>query len=129
MGIRLMIAIWNLFLNNTSNEYTLQVVYDTNGFYRKYHRIITSILAIYDTTVPPYSYTGSGNIDITDDQISLSFSLGVNGEVFLNTGNYDGAVFEMSSATEIFYLSTKHSSWWSTDRSILFIYKSMYISW
>ena len=97
-----MIAIWNLFLNNTSNEYTLQVVYDTNGFYRKYHRIITSILAIYDTTVPPYSYTGSGNIDITDDQISLSFSLGVNGEVFLNTGNYDGAVFEMSSATEIF---------------------------
>ena len=60
------------------------------------------MLAIYDTEVSPYSYTGSENIDITDNQISLSFPLKVNDEVVLNPINYDGAVFEMSSGTDNF---------------------------
>ena len=55
--------------------------------------------AIYDTTVSPQTYTGSENIDITNNDISLSFPLKVNGEIVLNPRNYDGAVFGMSSGT------------------------------
>ena len=72
-----------------------------------YHRYF---LAIYDTSVSPYSYTGSENIDITDNQISLNCPLEVNDEVVLNPRNYDGAVFEMSSGTDsfIFLQNTIH---------------------
>ena len=59
-------------------------------------------LAIYDTTVSPYPYTGSENIDITDNRISLSSPLKVNGEVVLNPRAYDGAVFETSSGSDSF---------------------------
>ena len=31
-------------------------------------------LAIYSTTVFPHTYTGSENIDITDNRISLNFN-------------------------------------------------------
>ena len=90
----------DVFLNNTSNEYDVQSVY--NG--KSYLGIITELsqvfLAIYDTEVSPYSYTGSEYIDITDNQISLSVPLKVNDEVVLNPRNYDGAVFEMSSGTD-----------------------------
>ena len=55
---------------------------------------------MYDTTVSPYTYTGSGNIDITDNQISLTFPLKVNGEVVLNPRAYGGAVFDMVSRTD-----------------------------
>ena len=65
---------------------------DVSQNYHKY-------LAIYDTTVSPYSYTGSENIGITDNKISLNVQLKINGEGFLNPRNYDGAVFEMSSGT------------------------------
>ena len=64
-----------------------------------YHRYF---LAIYDTSVSPYSYTGSENIDITDNQISLKLPLNVNDEVVLNPRAYDGAVFEMRSGTDNF---------------------------
>ena len=58
--------------------------------------------AIYDTSVSPYSYTCSENIDITDNQISLSFTLKVNDEVVLIPRNYDGAVFGMRPGTDNF---------------------------
>ena len=60
-----------------------------------------TFLAIYDTTVSPYPYTGSENIDITDNQISLGFPI-KNDEVVLNPRAYDGAVFEMGSGTDNF---------------------------
>ena len=41
-------------------------------------------LAIYDTTVSPSTYTGSENIDITNNEISLNFLLTINDELFLN---------------------------------------------
>ena len=41
-------------------------------------------LATYDTTVPPQTYTGSENIDITNNEISLNFPLTINDESFLN---------------------------------------------
>ena len=56
-------------------------------------------LAIYDTTVSPYSYTVNENIDITDNRISFNFPLEVNDEVVLNPRNYDGAAFEISPGT------------------------------
>ena len=57
-------------------------------------------LAIYDTTISPQTYTGSENIDITDNQISLNFPLKINDEMVSNPRNYDGAVFEMNSGTD-----------------------------
>ena len=84
-------------------------------------------LAIYDAAVSPHTYTGSENNDMTDNQISLNSPLEINDEVILNPRNYDGAVFEMSPGTD--YFSTKHSSWWSTNRTISFANESMYIPW
>ena len=59
-------------LKITSNEYDLQSV--CNG--DSYIEIITDLsqvfLAIYDTTVYPSTYTGSENIGITNNEISLS---------------------------------------------------------
>ena len=59
-------------------------------------------MAIYDATTSPYSYTGSGNIGTTDNQISLNSTLKVNDEIDLNPRNYDGAVFELISSTDMF---------------------------
>ena len=39
---------------------------------------------MYDTASSPYTYTGSGNIDITDNQISLKLHITINDEVVLN---------------------------------------------
>ena len=41
-------------------------------------------LTMYDTAISQYTYTGSGNIDITDNQISLTFPLNINDEIVLN---------------------------------------------
>ena len=60
------------------------------------------LLAMYDTSVSPHTYTGSEHIDITDNQMSLNVPLKVNDEVVLNPRNYDGAVFEMVSGTDHF---------------------------
>ena len=70
--------------NNTSNEYDLQSVY--NGI--SYIGVITELsqvfLAIYDTGISPYTYTGSENINITNNGISLTFPLKVNGGIVPN---------------------------------------------
>ena len=88
-------------LNNTSNEYDLQSVYNGNGFLGITTDLSQVSLAIYDTAVSPHTYTGSENIDITDNQISLGFPIKKD-EVVLNPRAYDGAVFEMSSGTDSF---------------------------
>ena len=62
-------------LNNTSNEYTLQSVYTTNSHIGTITELQDVYLTIYDTNTNPHSYTGSENIDITDNQISLAFPL------------------------------------------------------
>ena len=77
----------------------------------RYYRIITSVcLATYDTSVSPSTYTGSENIDITNNELPLNFPLTINDELVLNPRNYDGAVFEMSSGTDkfIFLQNTFH---------------------
>ena len=56
-------------LNNTSNEYDLQSVYNGNGFLGITSDLSQVYLTMYDTTVSPYTYTGSENIDITNNQI------------------------------------------------------------
>ena len=53
-------------LNNANNEYTLQGVNNANGSIGSITELSQVFLAIYDTTVSPYSYTGGENIDITD---------------------------------------------------------------
>ena len=88
-----------MFLNNTSNEYDLQSVYNGNSYIGVITELSQVFLTMYDTAVSPYTYTGSENIDITDNRISLNFPLKVNDEVFLNPREYGEAVFEMSSGT------------------------------
>ena len=77
----------------------------------------------------PFSYTGSEDIDITDDQISLNFPIKINNEIVLNPRAYDGAVPEMLSGTDNFAFYAKHNPWRTTNSTILFINESMYISW
>ena len=86
-------------MNNTSDEYDLQSVYNGNGFLGIITDLQQVFLAIYDTAVSPHTYTGSENIDITDNRISLNLALKVNDEVVLNPRAYGGAVFEMGSGT------------------------------
>ena len=62
-------------LNNTSNEYDLQSVYNGNSYIGTVNALQDVYLAIYDTETSPYNYIGSENIDITANQISLSFPL------------------------------------------------------
>ena len=60
-------------LNGTSNEYDLQSVYNGKGFIGIITKLSQVCLAIYDTDLIMFSYTGSENIDITNNQISLNF--------------------------------------------------------
>ena len=79
-------------LNNTSNEYDLQSVYNGNSYIGIITELSQVFLAIYDISISPSSYTGSENIDITNNEISLSFPLTINNEAFLNprvNGYYD----------------------------------------
>ena len=39
---------------------------------------------IYDTGSSSHTYTGSGNIDITDNQISSTFPINMNDEIIVN---------------------------------------------
>ena len=89
-------------LNGTSNEYDLQSVYNGNGFLGILSDLSQVYSTMYDTTVSPYTYTGSENINITDNQISLNFPIKHNGETVLHPRMYDGAVFEMISGTDNF---------------------------
>ena len=101
-------------MNNTSNEYTLQGVYTANSYLgtitslQYLHSVYNAnsylgqvFLAIYDTDIIMFSYTGSENIDITDNQVSLISSIKIN-EIVLNPRAHDGAVFDMLSGTDIF---------------------------
>ena len=84
-------------LNSTSNEYTLQGVYNANSYIGTITQLQEVYLALYDTSTNPQSYTGSENILITNNEISLNFPLGINGEIVLNPrgNNY----FEMYAGT------------------------------
>ena len=53
-------------LNNTSNEYTLQGVYNANSYIGSITELSQVFLAIHDISISPSSYTGSENIDITN---------------------------------------------------------------
>ena len=46
-------------LNNTSNEYILQGVYNANSYLGTITPLQQVLLAIYDTDIIPFSYTGS----------------------------------------------------------------------
>ena len=70
--------------NNTSNEYTLQGVYNANSYIGSITDLSQVYLAIYDTTVSPQTYTGSENLDITNNEISLNFQLKINDEIVLH---------------------------------------------
>ena len=59
-------------------------------------------LLLYDTAVSPYTFTGSENIDITDNTISLTFPIKINGETTFHPRMYDGAIFDMLSGTDGF---------------------------
>ena len=69
-------------LNNSSNEYTLQGAYNGNSYIGSINALQDVYLAMYGTTVSPQTYTGSENIDITINEISLNFPL-KNDEIFL----------------------------------------------
>ena len=71
-------------LNNTSNEYTLQGVYNANSYIGSITELSQVSLAIYDTTVSPQTYTGSGNIDITSNGIPINSPLKTNDGLVLN---------------------------------------------
>ena len=51
-----------------------------------------------DTLLANQTYTGSENIDITNNQLSLTFPLKVNGEIVMNPRS-GGAFFEMYAGT------------------------------
>ena len=78
-----MIIIQNI-LNNTNNECTLHGVYNANSYIGSITKLQQVFLAIYDTAVSPQTYTGSENIDITNNEISLSFPLEIDDEIILN---------------------------------------------
>ena len=67
-------------LNGTSNEYDLQSVYNANEWIGIITELQQVCLAIHDTDIIPFSYTGSENINITDSQISLNFPIKINDE-------------------------------------------------
>ena len=61
--------------NGTSNEYDLQSVFKGSGFIGMISILSQVYVTMYGTAISPYTYTGSENIDITDNQISLTFPL------------------------------------------------------
>ena len=77
---------FEFILNSTSNEYTLQGVYTANGFIGSISELQQVFLAIYDTGISSYTYTGSENINITNNEISLTSPLKINDEIVLNQG-------------------------------------------
>ena len=115
-------------LNNTSNEYTLQGAYNANSYIGTITELPQVYLAIYDTDIIVFSYTGRGNIDITDNQISLNVQITINDEVVLYPRNYDGSVFEMLSGGTSFAFR-QNNPWRTANDTILFINKIMHFLW
>ena len=97
-------------LNNTSNEYTLQGVYNASPYIGSITELSQVSSALYDTSISPTTCTGSEHIDITDNKISLNVPLRINDEVVLHPRNYDGAAFQINSGTDnlIFLQNTIH---------------------
>ena len=127
---------WNLINNYdlcfilywTSNEYDLQAIYKCNGLIGIITELSQVYLATYDTHAQPFVYACSENIDITDNQLSLIFTIKIINEIVLNPRAYDNAVFEMIYGTGIFCFSAKHNPWRTATSSSLFINGSMHIS-
>ena len=74
-----------IMLNGTSNEYDLQSVYNANGFIGIITELQQVCLAIHDTDIIQFSYTGSENIDITNNQISLNLQMKINNEILFKS--------------------------------------------
>ena len=89
-------------LNNTSNKYNLQSAFTANGFIGTITGLSQVYLTLYDTEISPYTYTGSENIDITDNQISLKLPMYIHGEFTFHPRMYNGTVFDMTSGTDYF---------------------------
>ena len=85
-------------LTNTNKEHDLQSVYNGNGFICTIAELSQVYLAIYDIPIEPITYTSSENIDITNNQISLPFSIKVNDEIVLNPRS-GGVYFEIYAGT------------------------------
>ena len=59
------------------------------------------LLAIYDMPIESVTYTGSENIGITNNQISLNFTIEINDEIVMHPRAY-GIQFEMYAGTSGF---------------------------
>ena len=64
----------------------MQGVYNANSYIGSITELSHVFLAIYDTTVSPQTYTGSENIDITNNEIQLNLPLKINDEIVLHQG-------------------------------------------
>ena len=93
-----------IFLGGTSNEYDLQSVYHANGLIGVITELQQVFLAICGTGNFPFSFTGSENIDITDNKVSLNLLIKINNEIVLSPRAYEGAVFEIIYGTDNFVL-------------------------
>ena len=60
-------------LNNTSHKYTTQGVYTASSHIGIINTLQDVYPAMYDTAVSPHTYTGGENINITNNEMSLTF--------------------------------------------------------
>ena len=84
-------------------------------------------LAIYDIPIESVTYTGSENIDITNNQIWLNLPLTVNGEIVMNPRS-GGVYFEIYAVLRG-YSSTKHCGWNATISNYEFNRQVYRIRW
>ena len=91
-------------LNANSNEYDLQSVYNGNGFIGLLSDLPQIALAIYDTNIQPFTYTGSESLGTTNNQVSLKPPIKITDEIVLHPRAY-GIQFEMHAGTSglVFY--------------------------
>ena len=80
-----------LILDNTSTEYDLHSVYNGNSCIGIITELPRVCLAIYDIPIESVTYTGSENIDITNNQIPLNVSVIINNEIVIHPRS--GGVF------------------------------------
>ena len=122
---------WEFILNTTSNGYTLQGVNNANPYIGVITDLSQVFLPMYDTTVSPQTYTGSENIDITNNEISLNFTLKIHDEVVLHP-RLNGYVELYAGTSGITFLqhivdgSQPIASFNSLDKSVEFFRKSWY---
>ena len=68
-------------------------------------------LAIYDTSIQSFAYTGSEHVGITDNQVSLTFPITIHAGIGLHPRHYEGAVFEMQSCSASFAVRQSSIHW------------------